>query len=266
MTSRYLKRVYSGAVLEMEIYIASDGNAPKPGIDRKTVRTEEEKQEYNRRKSEKHFIRIVNTNFSSSDYYVTATYNNERLPASYEAAANNLDNYVRRLRRNNPNAKIIAVTGCGRKSGRLHHHLIISGVSESDIISKWNGGEIVRAEHLRAHNYYSGVDHGEDFTALSVYLHAHTPTDVKGRRWKQTKSIQQPKEEKPKKIKRVYSESKPPKAPQGFEFVEVYTSEYFGGGYMRFKYVRITNTAAEININRYTKYTQRAKKSAVLNC
>lgn len=41
------------------------------------VRTEEEKARYNNHKSEKHFIRLVNTNFTSAAYYVTLTYNNE---------------------------------------------------------------------------------------------------------------------------------------------------------------------------------------------
>lgn len=258
---RYKKRTFSGAVCEIEIYNGFDGRSPKLKPAPVNIRTEKERREYNRRKSEKHFIRVVNTNFTHNDYYVTATYSNELLPDSFDEAENNLNNYVRRLRRTNPQAKIIAVTGYGKRSRRLHHHLIISGVAESDILSKWNGGEIIRAERLREHNYYNGIDYGEDFTALAAYLHAHTPDNVKGRRWKQTKTIQQPKEEKPQKVRRIYSEYKPPKAPEGFTLQEIHTSEYYGSGYICFKYIRAPRQ--ELNINRYT---QRAKKSAVLNC
>lgn len=257
----FKKRTFSGAVCEIEIFNAPESRStslkPKP----ETVRTEEERKAYNRQKSQKHFVRLVNTNFSHDSYYTTLTYDNEHIPATYEAAEKALELYIRRLRRTNPQAKIIGVTGYGKRSGRLHHHLIISGVSECDIVSKWNGGEIVRAEHLREHNFYNGRDHGEDFTALAIYLFSHTPENVKGRRWKQTKTIQQPKEEKPRKVSRLYSEYRPPKAPQGFVLQEIHTSDYFGSGYLCFKYTRIPSR--ELYINRYN---QRAKKSAVQNC
>lgn len=135
---RCLKKTQSGAVCEIEIYSVPDGvkltknTEPKP----QNVRTDEEKARYNRHKSEKHFVRLVNTNFTSAAYYVTLTYDNEHLPPSYAEAVKNLENYVRRLRYSNPHAKIVAVTGCGSRSGRLHHHLIVSGVSEGDILGK----------------------------------------------------------------------------------------------------------------------------------
>lgn len=260
---RYKKRTFSGAVCEIEVYSVSDRSTPKPKPTPEKLLTAEERAEYNRRKSEKHFIRLINTNFTHTAYYVTATYSNDKLPATYNEANNNLDNYIRRLRRTNPNAKIIAVTGFGKRSGRLHHHLIISGVSEDDIISKWNGGDIIRAEPLREHNYYNGLDHGEDYTALAVYLHSHTPLNAKGKRWKQTKTIQQPKEEKPKPIHRIYSENKPPKAPQGFMLCEAHTSEFFGSGYVRFKYIRIPQS--KLQQNRFSDKAE-SKKSAYLIC
>lgn len=237
---RCLKKTQSGTVCEIEVYSVPDNvkltksTEPKP----QNVRTPEEKARYNNHKSEKHFVRLVNTNFTSAAYYVTLTYDNEHLPESYIEAVKNLDNYVRRLRYSNPHAKIVAVTGYGGRSGRLHHHLIVSGVSEGDILDKWTGGEIVKAEHLRKDNYYNGVNHGEDFTALAVYLHQHTPAEHKGKRWKQTKNIQQPEQKKAKQIKRVYSELCPPKTPKGFALVEVKTCEFFNG-YICFKYVRV---------------------------
>lgn len=259
--TKYMKKTYSGSVLEIELFNGADSKAPKLKTNPEAIRTEQQRQEYNRRKSEKHFIRIVNTNFNHNAYYVTLTYNNDNLPDTYEQAQKNLDNYIRRLRRINPQAKIIGVTGYGRKGGRLHHHLIISGVAESDIIGKWCGGDIIRAETLRKNNIYNGKNHGEDFTALAAYLHAHTPNDVKGKRWKQTKTIVQPKEDKPKKITRCYSEYKPPKAPKGYELAEVQTSEYYGSGYICFKYIRTPQPILKINI-----FKQKAINSIAVNC
>lgn len=237
---RCAKKTVSGAVCEIEVYSVPDGvkltksTVPKP----QNVRTDEEKTRYNSHKSEKHFVRLVNTNFTSSAYYVTLTYDNEHLPQGYTEAVKNLDNYIRRLRYSNPHAKIVAVTGYGSRSGRLHHHLIVSGVSEGDILGKWLLGDIAKVEHLRKDNYYNGVNHGEDFTTLAVYLHQHTPAEHKGKRWKQTKNIQQPVQEKAKQIKRAYSEVCPPKIPKGFALVEVKTCEFFNG-YICFKYVRV---------------------------
>lgn len=230
---RCFKKTQSGAVCEIEVFSMPDGvkltkkTVPKPV----NVRTDEEKTRYNNHKSEKHFVRLVNTNFTSTAYYVTLTYDNENLPESYTEAAKKLDNYIRRLRYSNPHAKVIAVTGFGSRSGRLHHHLIVSGVSENDILSKWTFGEIAKVEHLH------GSEYGEDFTALAVYLHKHAPTEHSGKRWKQTKNIQQPIQEKAKEVKRVYSEVCPPKSPDGFALVEVKTCEFFNG-YICFKYVR----------------------------
>lgn len=236
---RCFKKTQSGAVCEIEVFSMPDGvkltkkTEPKPV----NVRTDEEKARYNNHKSEKHFVRLVNTNFTSAAYYATLTYDNENLPESYPEAVKNLDNYIRRLRYSNPHAKVIAVTGFGSRSGRLHHHLIVSGVSEGDILGKWSGGEIVKAEHLRKDNYYNGINHGEDFTALAVYLHKHAPAEHKGKRWKQTKNIVQPIQSKAQEVKRPYSEIRPPKAPDGFTLVEVKTCEFFNG-YICFKYVR----------------------------
>ncbi|MDE5992717.1 MAG: hypothetical protein K2G87_06665, partial [Oscillospiraceae bacterium] len=159
------------------------------------------------------------------------------------------DNYIRRLRYSNPHAKIVAVTGYGSRSGRLHHHLIVSGVSEGDLLGKWLLGDIAKVEHLRKDNYYNGVNHGEDFTALAIYLHQHTPTARKGKRWKQTKNIQQPLQEKAKRVKRVYSAERPPKAPKGFMFVEARTSDYYKSGYVYFKYVREVQEPLNIQPN-----------------
>lgn len=230
----------SGAVCEIECYTVSETvrdigkSSPKP----ENIRTPEEKVRYNNHRSEKRFVRLVNTNFTSAAYYVTLTYDDEHLPKSYEEAQKKLDNYIRRLRYSNPHAKIVAVTGYGRSSGRLHHHLIIDFVSENDILSKWFFGKIAKVEHLRKNNYYNGVNHGEDFTALAIYMHKHTPSEHKGKRWKQTKNIQQPIQEKAKQVKRIYTPERPPQTPEGFELVEVKRCEFFNG-YICFKYVRI---------------------------
>ena len=149
-----MREIRSGAVLEREYYAVADAprnigkSEPKP----QNLRTPEEKEIYNRRKSEKQFIRLVNSNFTSNDYYVTLTYDDEHYPESYKQALDDLRNYIRRLKYSNPAARIVGVVGYGTKTGRLHLHLMIGGVCELDIISKWNGGKVAKFEKLRQHN------------------------------------------------------------------------------------------------------------------
>ena len=259
-----MREIRSGAVLEREYYAVTDAprnigkSKPKP----QNIRTPEEKEIYNRRKSEKQFARVVCSSFTSNDYYVTLTYDDEHLPKSYKQALDDMRNYIRRLKYSNPNARIVGVVGYGKKTGQLHLHLIIGGVCESDIISKWNGGKIAKVEKLRQHNIYNGVDHGEDFTALAVYLHKHTPDSYKGRRWRQTKNLQQPIIKRAREVKREYTEKKPPKAPAGFMLVDVTSSEYFPNGYICFKYVRQVQEPLNIQPN-FNSNSIKAERAAV---
>lgn len=99
---------------------------------------------------------------------------------------------------------------------------------------------IKRIEHLREHNYYSGVDHGQDFTALAIYLFDHwTEEQGAGKRWKQTKTVRQPERKRPTIPKRRYSVDKPPITPKGYMLVETHESNHYLGGYLCFKYVKI---------------------------
>ncbi|MBQ8780682.1 MAG: hypothetical protein IJZ72_03290 [Oscillospiraceae bacterium] len=254
--SHCLVTTISGPVLEIEQVPISEkvGNLSRVTLENKdNIRTPEEKEKYNRHKSCKVFVRIVCSSFTSKGFYVTLTYSDEYLPSDYQAAQKELENYIRRLKYSNPNAVIVAVTGYGKSTGRLHHHLIIEGVNEADIFKKWGKGEVVKAEHLREHNIYNGIDHGEDFTALAEYLHAHTPSEHKGRRWKQTKNISKPYQKRKKLNSKVYSPENPPKAPEGYKLVTARPNEdysyFYKSGYSYFKYVRIVDEPLNIQPN-----------------
>ena len=115
-------------------------------------------------------------------------------------------------------------------------HMLSEGVPEELIRRQWYLGSVVRIEHLKGHNYYDGVDHGQDYTGLANYLFDHWTPEQGGHRWKPTKNLRQPERENPKEIKRQYSEQKPPRAPKGYVLVESKATRY---GYLYFKYVRI---------------------------
>lgn len=232
----------SGNVLEQEIFYVAPNtqklkeSTPKP----QNIKTDDEKEEYNRKQSLKRFIRIVNTNFSPSAFYVTNTFDDAHLPADFKGARRFLDNYFRRLQYAFPLMVAVAVMGRGKRSGRIHIHCIISGPDEKTIREKWTGGAVVRADPLREHNYYSGVDRGRDYEALAIYLFNHWTDEQgnSGKRWKQTKTIQPPDKKKPTKPKRQYSIDKPPITPKGYILVEARESKHYTGGYLCFRYVK----------------------------
>ena len=65
-------------------------------------------------------------------FYLTLTYIDTFLPESMEQAQRDLRNYIRRVKAAiaklyGPGAelRVMGLTGCGRKSGRYHHHLLV---------------------------------------------------------------------------------------------------------------------------------------------
>ena len=126
--------------------------------------------------------------------------------------------------------------GRGKSTHRIHFHMLSEGVSEDLIRRLWGMGDLLRIDHLRAHNYYNGIDHGQDYTGLANYLFDHwTPEQGGRRRWKQTANLLKPGKGKPVEVKREYSEKRPPRAPKGYILVEVKKTKY---GYFYFKFVR----------------------------
>lgn len=93
-------------------------------------------------------------NFGAGDLFITLTYDDEHNPESYERAAKDFKNYLAKLQRVRareglPPLRCIWVTEQGSRSGRWHHHAIISGGLPWEIYdNKWGGG-YVKIDPLR---------------------------------------------------------------------------------------------------------------------
>lgn len=235
---RVKRRTFSGAVCEQEIYSVGENaknikrSEPKPRFE-----NEEDRAKHREGIARRHHARLVNENFTQKSLWCTLTFDDAHLPADFKEAKRIRDNYIRRLQRLFPNAVIFFYIGRGRKSKRIHGHMIIDGVSAKAIIKKWTFGMVTRIENLREHNIYDGKDHGQDFTGLANYAFNHWTAEVGGRHYKMTKNAKQPEREDAVEVKRNYSADRPPMAPKGYELVEVLTTSY---GYLYFKYVKIT--------------------------
>ena len=183
------KTIKSGNQLEVEIYpeftkkkaITPDGRFKKHKDIQKNL---------NDKNARKSFIRLVNTNFTKKDYYITLTYENKHLPSDMKEAMNNMRNYIRRinrLRKKNglDNCKYVYVTEWkkGDNGIRCHHHAIMEGgLSMDEMETTWNKG---RRNNIRRYDP-TEEDGG---TGLASYL----MKDPQGcKRWVSSKNLKKP--------------------------------------------------------------------------
>ena len=233
---RVKRRTFYGSICEQEVYYIKenrDHRLSEPSEPR--FHTEEERSAHREAISRRRHVRLFNANFSSGSIYSTLTLDNDNEVHEYEEMKRLRDNYIRRLRRRYPDAVIFAYLGRGKNTHRFHMHMVSDGIPEEAIRDQWKYGKNIRIEYLREHNFYDGVDHGEDYTALANYLFDHWQPEFGGHRWFNTRNARQPERETPTLVKRNYNEEHPPIAPKGYILVETMINQY---GYMRFVYVK----------------------------
>ncbi len=234
---RVKKRTFSGVVCEQEVYDIPDRikdvrNARPP---RPRFKTEEEREQHRIGISRRKHTRLVNSNFTHNSLYSTLTLSNQFEVHTFEEAEKIRKNFMKRIKRKFPDARMMIYMGRGKSTHRIHFHMLSDGVPEEAIRQKWNLGNIIRIDHLKEHNYYDGIDCGEDYTGLANYLFDHWTPEQGRKRWSATQNLIKPEEEAPKEIKREYTETKAPLAPKGYILVESKSTKY---GYLYFKYVK----------------------------
>lgn len=117
----------------------------------------------NHRNTTKKLIRLAHLNFSGNDIALTLTYDQE--PGDEKAAQRMLYNFFQRIKRKRRKAglselKYISVTEQGKKSGRLHHHIIMSGGLDRDEVEKCWGRGYANSRRLQfGDNGISGLAH-----------------------------------------------------------------------------------------------------------
>ncbi|OHW62935.1 hypothetical protein EUAN_07190 [Andreesenia angusta] len=185
------KKIYSGDILEVEIY-------PIKTWERKQSRAKKEKltvpkqQRLNDKNARKHLVRLINANFSNRDMAVHLTYDRENLPGSEKEARKDVANYLRRVKHyiakeGLEELKYIAVVEYKEPEGkdkgvRIHHHIIMNGGIDRDKIEELWGKGRANADRLKADEY--------GYEGLARYI----SKDPKGnKRWTQSRNLKQPK-------------------------------------------------------------------------
>lgn len=183
------KKIYSGKMLEVEIYPITKEERKQPRRKKEKLSTPKQKN-LNDKNARKHLTRLINTNFTDKDLAVHLTYREEELPSSEEEARKDVVNFLRRIKyyRNKnglPELKYVAVIEYkeaeeSKNKVRMHHHIIMSNMDRDAVEELWGKGR-ANADRLKADEY--------GYEALARYI----SKDPKGsKRWTQSKNLKQP--------------------------------------------------------------------------
>ena len=209
----YKTEIWSGDVYEAEIYFSprTAGKSIRRGANRETSCLKQ--QENNLRQARKKLARLINSNFSRRDIFVTLTYVNE--PGG--EARRYLVNFLRRERNRRRRVgemelKYIAVTESS--ATRTHHHIIMNAAAIEELTRLWPHGRVI----------LSALDNDADYTGLAHYI---TKESGQGKRWSQSRNLQKPITRR-KEIKSRTHRLRPPKGYL-LRVDDFYYSENIGG-------------------------------------
>ena len=107
--------------------------------------TSEVQERYNQKLAERRLVRLIHANFTEADYSIGLDYRDECLPEDNEEIKRDVQNFLARVRRLYKAAGVelryVCVSAHGKRGGRAHHHLIISGGVDPELIkAKWKKG------------------------------------------------------------------------------------------------------------------------------
>lgn len=185
------KKIYSGNFLEVGVYPISKSERKQPRKKKEKLSSLKQKN-LNDKNARKHFTRLANNNFTDNDIVVHLTYTDKELPENEEEAKRDTTNYIRRIKHYRkkhdlPEMKYMAVIEVGEKGKRLHHHVIMSGDIDRDVVEKLWGKGRANADRLKADE--------NGYEALAKYM-TKSQKVVKGqegkKRWIQSRNLKQP--------------------------------------------------------------------------
>lgn len=186
-----VKTIISGKYLECEIYPIYIHNKDAPRRDKKKdSRTTQ--INLNDKNSQKRFIRLVNTNFTSNDLSIDLTYAGNYIPTEKEARRD-IQNYIRRLKnyrkKHNlePLKYVYVIEFLGEdergnsKKVRIHHHMIMNKMDRNIAEDLWGKGRVT-AERLQPDEY--------GFEGKARYIIKNFNKGTK--RWSASRNLKQP--------------------------------------------------------------------------
>lgn len=118
--------------------------------EKRTRPTKPAQERLNQKNRERYAYMLIHENFTNKDNALHLTYSDANLPKSLEEAERLLKNYIRRLKRlYKSEGKEFKAFYRTVSSGRYHHHLIISGGIDRDVIERAWGLGTCNADRLQ---------------------------------------------------------------------------------------------------------------------
>lgn len=242
------KTIKSGNVLEVEVYPIWDTHTSTTRA-RRTKESRAAQKRLNHKNATKNVIRLINANFTDSDFWGTFTYETRRLPKTLTDAQKEMAKFIRRLkyyaeRHGFPPLKYVYVTEFenDEEKGRhrVHHHIVTNFPDRDVMEDLWRNGGRNQTRRLRADE--SGYE------GLSRYV----MKDPKGaKRYVASKNLEKPQitiadhKFNRRKVNRLYNETVDRRAVfeqmyKGYQMTQFYgkTSEYVSGAYLYVKMKR----------------------------
>ena len=142
------KTIKSGNVLEVEIYPIWDTHTSTARA-RRTKESRDAQKRLNHKNATKNVIRLVNANFTDSDFWGTFTYESRKLPKSLPDAQKEMSKFIRRLkyhaeRKGYPPLKYVYVTefenDAQKGKIRVHHHIVTNFPDRDVMEDLWKNG------------------------------------------------------------------------------------------------------------------------------
>lgn len=186
------KTVKSGKILECEIYpVMSDMGKWKRGKGKKKQESRTAQKNLNDKNAIKHFVRLINANFTEKDITIHLTFDDANLPKSYEQAKNYVTNYINRLKRRMKKlglgelkyVYVIEFNNAEGKKVRIHSHIIMNFNDRKVAEELWVKG-FANSKQLQPNN--SGL------TALAKYMVKQQRKDGT-KRYSPSRNLKQPK-------------------------------------------------------------------------
>lgn len=234
------RRIWAGAVCYQVVYNVPDRTRNiRDSVPRKPrFENEEERKEFLLGISRRKHARSFNANFGPSSLYSTLTCDQEHEIHDFEDAKRVRKNFIKSLKRAYPEAVVFCYIGRGKSTHRIHFHMVSEGIPKEVIEEKWKHGGVRRIENLRTHNFYNGVDRGQDYTGLADYLFDHWKPEIGGHRWYQTKNARKPEADPAAEVRLRggYTKDRPPKPPKGYTLVDITCTKY---GCLHYTYVAL---------------------------
>ena len=146
MQTMYREKKYvCGDYLDVFIYPVFETGKHSGGKRTKRKPSTDAQKKLNQRHREEKLVRLLHANFTPDDLEIHLTYRGVQ-PGSDEEAARLVRNWIRRVQRMRkrmglPPLKYIIVTERGKRGGRYHHHITLSGGIDRDALeSLWQHG------------------------------------------------------------------------------------------------------------------------------